>query len=531
MGIRRPTIGPYRGPDRRGRNLGILSSPSLLRVLAVSLFVAIAAFVPVFFLIPRHPSASDFGSYAAITAGLIFLAAGGARLLVWKIVGRAIFGWIGAALVVLGALTAVCDGLSTSSVATVPALGPVGNLVTTALAGSMVWRALADEEVNARLRPLVFLVYALLGGLGVVGVLHAAQTNRLLPAWMGTRAVGAGLDLASALIWVAVATVVVRAVRQKRYGVPPWAGFLVALLALAAGIRALSPLPWASTLAASACLFSAAALALGTSIQRIQGTLTWRDGAQRHLQLALTATMYQAARDRRALETWLHDLRNAVAGLQAADSVLWETLRSGAEAEPELADAVTAELARLHAMIDPARQLRIDDVDLATVVHPVVVAERARGTSIEVQLEARSVLADADALGRVLQNCLTNARVHAPGSPVRIGASQRGQMVELVIADAGPGIDLAERSIVFERGARGKAGVGSDGNGLGLYVVRTLMSAMGGTVKIAESDAGCRVVLGLRTAAPTADPVRDPMTSRRHLRIGAPRMSTYPPRR
>jgi signal transduction histidine kinase len=500
-------------------------------VLAGSLFVGIGAAVPALFLIPRHPSASDLGAYAAITAGLIFVTAGGARLVVWKIVGRAIFGWMGAAFVVLGVLIAVCDGLTTFSVVRVPVVGPVGSLVTAALAGWMVRTALADEEVNAGLRPMMFLVYTLVGGLGVVGILHAAQTNRLLPAWVGAGAVGAGFNLASALIWVAVTTVVLRAVRRKRSGVPPWTGLLVALLALAAAIRALSPLPWASTLAASACLFSAAALALGTSIQQIQRTLTWRDGAQRHLQLTLTATMYQAARDRRALEMWLHDLRNAVAGLEAADSVLWAGLRSGAGAEPELADAVTAELARLHAMIDPARQLRIGDVDLATVVHPVVAAERARGTSIEVQLDARSVLADGDALGRVLQNLLTNARVHAPGSPVRIDAARHGQMVELVIADAGPGIGLAERSAVFERGARGKASVGSDGNGLGLYVVRTLMTAMGGGVKIAESDTGCRVVLNLRTAAPTADPGRGPMAPRRHLRIGAPSMSAPPPGR
>lgn len=525
MGTRRTTDDPYHGPDRRGRNLGIPASPSLLHVLAGSLFIGSAAAVPAFFLVPRHQSASDLGAYAAITAGLLFIAAGGTRLVVWKIVGRAIFGWIGAAFVVLGMLTAICEGLSALSVVRAPVVGPVGSLVTAALAGWMVWTALADEEVNARLRPLEFLVYALLGGLSVVGVLHAAQVDRLLPDWVGARAVGAGVNLASALIWLTVTAVVVRAARRKRSCVPPWAGLLVALLALAAAIRGLSPLPWDSTLAASACLFSAAALAFGTSVQWIQGTLTWRDGTQRHLQLSLTATMYQAARDRRALDTWLHDLRNAIAGLEAADSVLWDGLRSGAGAEQELADAVTAELARLHAMIDPARQLRIGEVDLAAAVDPVVAAERARGTSIETKLEARTVLADADALGRVLQNLLTNARIHAPGSPVRISATQHGQMVDLVIADAGPGIRLEERSAVFERGARGRTSVGSDGNGLGLYVVRTLTTAMGGDVKIAESDAGCRVVLRLRGAAPTADPGGAPMTPRRHLRIGAPSVS------
>lgn len=517
---------PYRGPDRRRRNEGLLTSPSLARVLALTVVVTVGAWVPGLFLLARHPGAASLGAYGAIAAGLVYAVAGAFRLITWKVTGRSIFGWMGSAFVVLGVMVAVSDGLSTFGDSPAPATRPIDGVLVAALAGWLLWKGFVDDEVNAGLRPLTNLVWVLGGGLVAMGFFGVAQSNGVLPSWIVERPVAVGLNVASALIWVALSVVVGRAAGQGRPGIAPWAAYVIGILAAASAIRALSPLPWASTLTSSAWLFCAAALSLGTSIARVQEMLASEDRVQRRLQLTLSATVHQAARDRRALESWLHDLRNAVAGLQAADAVLRTTVRGGAEGDPELADAVTAELARLHAMVDPARQLRIGEVDLSATLGPIAAAERARGATIDVRLDASTVLADAAALSRVVQNLLTNARRYAPGSPVTVTAVPLGQLVEITVKDNGPGIPAAERATVFERGKRGAGSAGTDGRGLGLYVVRTLLTAMGGSVTVAPNRGpGCTMVLLL--PAPTPVPVaitglaRSEAHSRPRARTGA----------
>jgi hypothetical protein len=63
-------------------------------------------------------------------------------------------------------------------------------------------------------------------------------------------------------------------------------------------------------------------------------------------------------------------------------------------------------------------------------------------------------------------------------------------VAEIIVRDTGPGIPAAERTRVFERGARLARDRNVPGSGIGLAVVREMVSAHGGTVHADEASGG-----------------------------------------
>ena len=96
------------------------------------------------------------------------------------------------------------------------------------------------------------------------------------------------------------------------------------------------------------------------------------------------------------------------------------------------------------------------------------------------------VLAD-EMLESVLRNLLNNAIVHNDKElpEVTVSATNHGEGVRIRIADNGPGIPDQQKDQIFEEG---KKGIDSEGTGLGLYLVQTLVDRYGGTVWVEDND-------------------------------------------
>jgi len=92
-----------------------------------------------------------------------------------------------------------------------------------------------------------------------------------------------------------------------------------------------------------------------------------------------------------------------------------------------------------------------------------------------------------DMLGSVFRNLLVNAVQHNDSDlpEVTVSASTTDETAVVRVADNGPGIpdDLKEQ--VFEQT---ETGLDSEGTGLGLYLVRTLIERYGGTVRVEDND-------------------------------------------
>jgi signal transduction histidine kinase len=87
----------------------------------------------------------------------------------------------------------------------------------------------------------------------------------------------------------------------------------------------------------------------------------------------------------------------------------------------------------------------------------------------------------------VIWNLLANAVKFTPrGGFVTVDAHRAGDVVELIIADSGPGIDPAFLPHVFERFRQAVGGPTREhgGLGIGLSIVRQLVEMHGGTVSV-----------------------------------------------
>ena len=91
----------------------------------------------------------------------------------------------------------------------------------------------------------------------------------------------------------------------------------------------------------------------------------------------------------------------------------------------------------------------------------------------------------------IIEQLLSNAIKYSPiNGEIRIMLRGSGTQLELEVEDDGPGIDLDERSKVFEPFFRGKAGQRGDneqGTGLGLAIVREYVENHHGKVEIIDS--------------------------------------------
>lgn len=102
------------------------------------------------------------------------------------------------------------------------------------------------------------------------------------------------------------------------------------------------------------------------------------------------------------------------------------------------------------------------------------------------------VWADADWLYKVVANLVDNAAKYSPpGSDVILEAYNEGQETVISVSDSGPGIPIEEQGYIFEKFHRLNTGDSKKtyGYGLGLYLCRQLIEAMGGRIWV-ESEPG-----------------------------------------
>lgn len=124
---------------------------------------------------------------------------------------------------------------------------------------------------------------------------------------------------------------------------------------------------------------------------------------------------------------------------------------------------------------------------------------------IEVATDGPGTVSGNEArLRQALTNLISNAVVHAPaGGRIVVEVSSSDDTVSISVEDEGPGIPADARERVFDRFERLRTeGAGQPGTGLGLYIVREILRAHGGSVRAEEGPRGrgARIVVELPSA-------------------------------
>lgn len=167
----------------------------------------------------------------------------------------------------------------------------------------------------------------------------------------------------------------------------------------------------------------------------------------------------------------------------------FEATQRAAQRMRRLIDSLL-ELARLDA---GQETLRRDECDLAQIaadslelVQPL--AEK-RGIHVHIELASTPFRGDADHLGQVITNLLTNAiDYNHDGGEVRISTRLEGNTATLTVWNTGPGIPAEDLPHVFERFRRADKSRRSTGHsGLGLAIAKAIIQAQGGSITV-ESE-------------------------------------------
>jgi signal transduction histidine kinase len=207
------------------------------------------------------------------------------------------------------------------------------------------------------------------------------------------------------------------------------------------------------------------------------------------------------------IATVAHELRSpltSVKGFTATLLAKWERFTDDQKRLMlETVDADASRVTRLIAelldisRIDSGRlELRRQPVDVAAAVERHIQAHTARGQApdrfrVRVLGPLPDLWADPDKVDQVLSNLLENAVRHGEGT-VTIEVAPTGPQDDekgtaVTVSDEGPGIPEESMGRVFTRFWRGST---RGGTGLGLYIVKGIVEAHGGTITVGRGPAG-----------------------------------------
>ena len=190
----------------------------------------------------------------------------------------------------------------------------------------------------------------------------------------------------------------------------------------------------------------------------------------------------------------IHDMQNTATVLREAASQLHEngdSLPRGVVAHltemlarrSDMLVRLLGDLSMCHLAERGELDLSLQRVSLSDVCHELI-ADRMPSIGSPITIDVSDdavVLADPLRLTQVLDNLISNALRYG-GPNLTVSSTRDATSVQLSVSDDGPGVPDELADTLFRAYAHGPASQSLGGSGLGLFIVRELCEAMGGTI-------------------------------------------------
>jgi signal transduction histidine kinase len=206
---------------------------------------------------------------------------------------------------------------------------------------------------------------------------------------------------------------------------------------------------------------------------------------------------------REILSTTTHDLKGPLGAIAVSCDVLLhkppvdekalalvERISSSASSAIHLIE----EFLSLRRMEEGAFVLHPKSNDLQRIADKVIdsfrLSAKTRGVELVLESVGNDVVGCVDPLGfeRVLSNLVSNAIKFSPkASEVRIAVQRSGGGVVLSVQDFGSGMEPSDAQRLFNRYGRLASHAQVSGTGLGLFIVKCIVSAHGGSIDVTSS--------------------------------------------
>jgi signal transduction histidine kinase len=138
---------------------------------------------------------------------------------------------------------------------------------------------------------------------------------------------------------------------------------------------------------------------------------------------------------------------------------------------------------------------------------------------------------DFNELHRALSNLVSNAIKFTPtGGHITVSSQMAKNDIAITVKDSGSGIPKDDLAVLFSEFRRLRGAANSEGTGLGLFIVKTIIEAHGGTVAV-ESQVGIgttfTIILPAAKKPPRVLPIdvrREPIPERCANEAASPHM-------
>ncbi|NOY98917.1 MAG: HAMP domain-containing histidine kinase [Chloroflexi bacterium] len=219
-----------------------------------------------------------------------------------------------------------------------------------------------------------------------------------------------------------------------------------------------------------------------------------------------------------------HELKTPLTSIQGFAQAILDGTTDTPESQRQAAEVIYAEAGRMHRMVldllDLARldagiaEMERSPVDLTALLRNVArkFTPQARGAGVGLHVEVADlpvVIGDGDRLAQVFTNLVDNALKHTPsGGQVILRAVRQDGEVKILVIDTGAGIPAEALPHIFERFYqvdKSRSSGGEHSSGLGLAIVREIVSAHGGRITVrSQAGQGSTFVVHLPVARPDA---------------------------